>query len=175
MGQVLNLPWGKEQIVLNLPESWRFAILEPSTLPGAASAADETRRSLREPIGCPRLRELARTGAKVAIVIDDVSRPTPVALILPVVLEELTQAGVRREDVTLVTALGVHRPMQEQEMAQRVGGALADLRWENHDCNDLGRLAFLGTTQRGTRVLINKTVAQADLVVSIGCIEPEYN
>ena len=172
MGQVLNLPWGKEQIVLNLPESWHFKILEPSPLPGAASAADETRRRLREPIGCPRLRELARAGAKVAVVIDDVSRPTPVALILPVVLEELTQAGVRREDVTLVTALGVHRPMQEQEMAQRVGGALADLRWENHDCNDLGRLAFLGTTQRGTRVLINKTVAQADLVVSIGCIEP---
>lgn len=27
MGQVLNLPWGKKQIVLNLPESWHFGIL----------------------------------------------------------------------------------------------------------------------------------------------------
>jgi nickel-dependent lactate racemase len=171
--QVLHLPWGKEEISLPLPANWHLAgILEPSPLPGVADTAGEVRRSLQAPLVSPRLRELAHAGIKVAIVIDDVSRPTPVALVLPAVLEELAQAGVRREDVTLVTALGVHRPMQKHEMAQRVGGALDGLRWENHDCNDPERLAFLGTTQRGTRVLINKTVARADLVVSIGCIEP---
>ncbi len=144
MGEhVLHLPWGKEEISLALPESWHLAAtLEPASLPGVADTAGQVRRSLGEPIGSPRLRELARAGAKVAVVIDDVSRPTPVALILPAVLEELAQAGVRREDIVLVTALGVHRPMQEDEMAQRVGGAPDGLRWENHNCHDPERLAF---------------------------------
>jgi hypothetical protein len=50
--------------------------------------------------------------------------------------------------------------------------ALAGLRWENHDCDDPERLVSLGTTERGSPVWVNSTVAQADLIVSVGCIEP---
>ena len=168
------LPWGKEEIALSLPEDWHLAgFLEPSTFPGVRGAVDHVRLSLMQPIGSPRLCELARAGMRVALVIDDLSRPTPVGRILPAVLEELAQGGVAREDVALVVALGLHRPMQEDEVARRVGEPdLAGLRWENHDCDDRERLAFLGTTRRGTPVWVNSTVARADLVVSVGCIEP---
>jgi nickel-dependent lactate racemase len=170
----LTLPWGKEELSLSLPADWHLAgVLEPSTRPGVKGAADHVRRSLQEPVGSPRLRDLAREGMRVALVIDDLSRPTPVGRILPPVLEELAQGGVGRGDITLVVALGLHRPMQEEEVARRVGDVgLAGLRWENHDCDDAERLAFLGTTGRGTPVWVNRTVAQADMVVSVGCIEP---
>jgi len=170
----LTLPWGKEELSLALPGGWHLAgVLEPAPRPGVKDPADEVRRSLGEPLGSPRLRDLVKQGMRVALVMDDLSRPTPVALLLPGVLEELAQGGVAREDVTLVTALGLHRPMQAGEVAQRVGDAgLLGLHWENHDCDDAGRLVSLGTTSRGTPVWINKTVAQADLVVSLGCIEP---
>jgi nickel-dependent lactate racemase len=109
----------------------------------------------------------------VAVVIDDLSRPTPVDSILPTVLEELQRGGTRREEITLVTALGLHRPMSTDEVAARAGSEQLDgLRWENHDADDTDHLDFLGVTRRGTRVLVNKTVTQADLVVSVGCIEP---
>jgi nickel-dependent lactate racemase len=122
----------------------------------------------------PRLGDLVEAGMDVALVIDDLSRPTPVARILPAVLEALERSGARRETITLVTALGVHRPMDEDEIAERIGGTelLASLRWENHDCDAAEHLVQLGTTARGTPVLVNRTVAQADLIVSIGCIEP---
>jgi nickel-dependent lactate racemase len=86
-------------------------------------------------------------------------------------LEELARGGIQRQDITIVTALGLHRPMPGNELAQRLGG-LDGLRWENHDPDDAGRLASLGTTRRGTPVLINQTVAAVDLIVSLGCIEP---
>jgi nickel-dependent lactate racemase len=172
--RTLTLPWGKEELSLSLPEDWHLAgVLEPSTWPGVKGAMDHVRRSLQQPAGSPRLRDLAREGMRVALVIDDLSRPTPVGRILPAVLDELAQGGVRREDITLVVALGLHRPMSEEEVAERAGDpGLAGLRWENHDCDDPERLALLGTTQRGTPVWINTTVARADLVVSVGCIEP---
>jgi nickel-dependent lactate racemase len=170
----LSLPWGKGPLELALPQDWHVAGMpQPAALPPVQDAVEEVRRSLGQPIGSARLRELARPGMKVALVIDDGSRPTPAQLILPAVLEELEQAGVGREAISLVTALALHRPMNEEEMAGRVGAAaLAGLGWENHHCDDLERLVFLGTTQRGTHVFFNRTVAQADLIVSVGCIEP---
>jgi nickel-dependent lactate racemase len=172
--QELRLPWGDGETTLALPEGWHLnGILEPSSQSGVPGPAEEVRRSLESPIGSPRLSDLVEEGMEVALVIDDVSRPTPVDLLLPAVLEELRRCGVRREELTLVTALGVHRPMSEDEIAARIGGDLpGDLRWENHDCDDEDRLDLLGVTQRGTRVLVNSTVSQADLVVSLGCIEP---
>ena len=170
----LTLPWGKEEIQLHLPQGWQVdGILEPVSLQPVADAAAEARRSLREPIGSRRLGDLYRPGMRVALVLDDGSRPTPVGRLLPAVMEELRGAGLRWADLTLVPAIGLHRPMQAEELALRIGFPDLDgLTWENPDCDDPARLAFLGTTRRGTPVWINKTVAQADLVVSLGCIEP---
>ena len=170
----IQLPWGEGSIDFNLPENWNLlGVMEPSPLPGAPDAVAEARRALLEPIGCPRLSEMARSAKKIALVVDDGSRPTPVARFLPAVLDELQQGGVSLNQVTVVPALGVHRPMTEEELAQRVGPALlAQMHWDSPDCGDPARLADLGGTSRGTPVLVNKTVAEADLVVSIGCIEP---
>jgi nickel-dependent lactate racemase len=170
-GPLLQLPWGGERITLELPERWRLAgVLEPAARSGLPDATGETRRSMREPIGSPPLRQLCRSGAKTVVVVDDSSRPTPVGRILPAVLEELEASGIPRDRVTVVAALGVHRSMSEAEIAQRTG--LPGLCWQNHDCFDPERLVMLGTTRRGTPVLVNRTVAEADLVVSIGSIEP---
>ncbi len=168
----IQLPWGAQTLPLDLPEGWVVSgCLEPAGLPPVADLGDEVRRSLAQPIGLPRLSELAKPGWKVALVMDDGSRPTPVAGILPQVLAELAAAGVRAEEITLVPALGLHRPMPAEEIAGRAG-PLGEMRIENPACDDYDSMANLGTTSRGTPVWINKTVAGADLVVSIGCIEP---
>ena len=174
MSKMIEIPWGRESLPLSLPEGWRLTgVLEPSPLPPAPDAEAEVRRSLAEPIGSPRLRELARAGMRVALVVDDISRPTPAARIVPHVLEELRLAGVQREAINLIPALGVHRPMAEAELAQRIGAeSFAGLRWENPAAEDSARLVYLGTTSRGTPVWVNRTAAEAELIVSVGCIEP---
>jgi nickel-dependent lactate racemase len=170
------IPWGNGELALALPDQWHIAaVLEPQSLPAISDLDAEVACALAQPVGAPRLRELLQRypGGKIALVVDDGSRPTPVAKILPLVLQELADAGVQRSQITLVPAIGLHRPMTADEIEQRVGRACLDgLSWENHDCDDLAGLVDLGITSRGTPILINKTVAQADLVVSVGCIEP---
>jgi nickel-dependent lactate racemase len=172
----IDLPWGKEKLSLTLPEDWRLAgVLEPAALPPVADVPAEVRRSLAEPVASPRLSELIRPGMKAVLVIDDGSRPTPVAQILPVVLEEMLAAGMKREDITLVPAIGVHQPMAPEEIAARAGAEnFAGLNLENPACDDPDHLVYLGRTRRKTPVWVNKTVALADVVVSIGCIEPHF-
>ncbi len=169
----IALPWGQESLELTLPPAWSVTTLAPAHAAPVADVAEAVRDSLRAPIGMPPLTVLAGRETRVALVVDDGSRPTPVAAILPEVIAELERAGASRAHMTLVTALGLHRPMVDAELIERCGPESLDgVRWENHDCDDGERLVRLGTTSRGTPVLVNRTVAGADLVVAIGCIEP---
>ncbi|MDD5368982.1 MAG: nickel-dependent lactate racemase [Anaerolineaceae bacterium] len=170
----LLLPWGKETLALDLPAEWQIkGVLEPGSLPAVDDLGAEVRRALQSPVGMPRLCDLYQTGMRVALVIDDGSRPTPMARLLPAVFEELKQAGLRWADLTLIPALGLHRCMTADELALRIGFPDLDgLPWENPECDNPAKLAFLGKTSRGTPVWVNQTVASADLVVSLGCIEP---
>ncbi len=174
MADKLTLPWGRETIDLSLPDSWQvLGQMTPAARPGLADCGAEAEAGVQHPIGTPRLCELARPGMKVALVIDDGSRPTPVAKIMPCVMAELERGGVTPQQITVVPALGLHREMSEDEVAERLSlGGLCGMRLENPRCDDPAALTSLGTTSRGTPVLVNKTVAAADLVVSVGCIEP---
>lgn len=170
----IELPWGKDQIAFDLPQSWSLPVrMEPAALAGVSDARQEVERSLQAPYETSRLVDLARGGKKIVIVMDDGSRPTPVSLILPAVLAELQHGSISMEQITVIPALGVHRAMTEEEIGRRIGGEwIKQARWENPDCDDLQKLSNLGITSRGTPVFICKTVAEADLVISIGCIEP---
>jgi nickel-dependent lactate racemase len=174
---IIQLPWGNQTLPMTLPSSWQLTgVLEPAPAEPAADIQREVARALAQPVVMPRLSSLMEAAAartpspRVVIVMDDGSRPTPVARILPKVLAELENCGQPRERITLVPALGLHRPMEADEIERRAG--VAGLNYENPDCDDPQKLVSLGVTSRGTPVLINKTVAEADLVVSIGCIEP---
>lgn len=174
MPEKLTLPWGKDQITLDLPEGWTVkASVEPESIPPVSDVSAEVVRSLAEPIGSERLGDRVHAGMKIALVMDDGSRPTPVHLIYSHVLAELRRGGIKDADVTVVPAIGLHRGMAEEEVRQRLGiEAHAPLQFINPDCDNLESMLNLGTTSRGTPVWINRTVAEADIVVSIGCIEP---
>lgn len=174
MQQSLTLPWGKnETLDLTLPVGWELSgQLEPSALAGVADPAAETRHRLNAPIGLPRLAEMARGKTKITIVIDDGSRPTPIRQMLPMVLAELHTTGITSSQISLAPALGVHRAMTPAEVAERTGLlSLGGIQVITHDC-DSPSLIRLGTTRRGSPVLVNPAVSGADLVVSMGCIEP---
>ena len=168
------IPWGKDSLTIPLPDQWELlGTMEPAPTSAPKNIQQEIERSLLKPIGLPRLSELAKPGMKIALVIDDDSRPTPVGLILPAVLAEIRHGGANLDQITVVPATGVHYPMSEAAIAGRVGEKiLSGLSWESHNCDSPEKLASLGTTKRGTPVFMNKIVAESDLIVSVGCIEP---
>jgi nickel-dependent lactate racemase len=139
---------------------------------------DMIRDALAAPIGTPRIADLVRQkrpgGVRsVLIVVDDVSRPTPIHLVLPLLLEELHAAGVSDSGVEFLLALGSHRFMTPAEIAAKVGADVA-ARYpvHNHDWKDPSVCQLIGTTAQGVDVWINKRVARADLVIGVGRIMP---
>lgn len=172
--QVISLPWGVDRINIRIPARWKVnGILEPTALPPVDDTRKEISRSLTEPVGMARIEEWIKPGQKIAVVIDDISRPTPVHEIFPILFSQLQKIGVEGEQITIIPALGVHRGMEESEILKRTGlERLQGIKWENPNADDQEKQAFLGTTSRGTPVWLNRTAAESDVIISIGCIEP---
>lgn len=163
---------GKEKLSLTLDDDRIMAVLMPAVTSGDCDEAEEMRRSLEQPIGSRRLRELVAPGKTVAIVTSDITRPCPSRKMLPPVLQELAAGGVRKEDIRIVFALGSHRKHTWEEIESLVG---ADILRE-YQCidSDADDCVEVGVTSRGTPVEIHRPVAEADVRVCLGNIEYHY-
>jgi lactate racemase len=168
---IVAINWGKGKMDLELPAKWKvIGNMQPNPLKAALNPRLEILKSLGKPIGCRKLAELAKGKKKIALVIDDISRPTPVGLVAPIVMAELKKAGIKPQQVTVVPAIGLHRPMPVEEVEART--KVKGLKVVNPACDDESKMINLGTTSRGSPVWLCSEVATADLVISIGCIEP---
>jgi nickel-dependent lactate racemase len=158
---------------LHIPEDLPATRLSLPRLEPEDSEETILRMALSAPIGAPQLSELARGRRGALIVVDDVSRPTPVHRFAPLVLQELKDAGLTEEKIEFMVALGTHRAMTPAEMADKLGSDIVDrFPVHNHDWQDEKQLEFLGTTEQGAPVWINKRVRRADLVIGLGAIMP---
>jgi nickel-dependent lactate racemase len=162
---------------VDLPDANLLGVLMPqqngqAVAPPPRDEAMLVREALAHPLGAPRLGELAQPGQKIVIVTSDLTRPCPSERLLPPILEELAAAGIPDADVTVIVALGLHRPMSETELEAAVGAEVyRRLRVINHDPNDTVRL---GVTSLGTPVEIYRPVVEADLRVCLGNLELHY-
>ena len=157
---------------VEVPEQNLIGELHANEVPVGLTGEAEVRRALENPIGSPRLKDIVHAGETVAIVTSDVTRPMPTKLVMPALLDELYAGGVRKEDITLVFALGSHRHQTDEER-QRLAGERA---WNEIQCvdSDPDDCIGYGTTSRGTPVDITRVVAQADRRICLGNIENHY-
>ena len=119
--------------------------------------------ALENPIGLPKLRKLLRPQTQVLILVDDLTRPTPQRELLPPLLDFLNDCGVPDRNIRILIALGTHRPMTRSEIKSRFGeGVVSRVEVINHAFFDSRSLVYLGATSRGTPVVVNRLLAEAD-------------
>ncbi|MBQ7536276.1 MAG: nickel-dependent lactate racemase [Stomatobaculum sp.] len=168
----LKIGFGAGTQDLMIPDTCVMDVLHANPVEKGLTGQEEVRRALAAPIGTPRLREIVHPGEKIAVITSDITRPMPTYKVMPVILEELSAAGVRDEDVTLVFALGSHRPMTDEERKKLAGPeAFGRIRCINGDPSDC---VHMGVTSRGTPVDIVRTVAEADRRICLGNVEYHY-
>lgn len=172
---IVKLPWGSNELELEVPDSWNVIFpAPPDTI--LEAAGDETlavTTALDRPNGAVPLSRRSLAGKKILIVVDDNTRPTPVHRFFHLLLAALEQAGAETEQMTVMPALGIHTPMTADEMAAKIGlDNLKRVQWRNHDAFDQTQLEAFGTTRRGTPVILNRAVTNADLIVTLGLVEP---
>ena len=155
-----------------LPVARADAFEAPARLPVLEDVERAVARCLAEPVGSAPLRRLAHGARHVVVTIPDASRPCPSPQALRVLLADLAAAGVPDDGVAVAIGCGLHATTSAAER-RRLAGAHAAERVDVYDAQGLeSPVADLGATTLGAPVHIERRLADADLVVSVGVLEP---
>jgi nickel-dependent lactate racemase len=169
---VFDFGFGDRKMQLALPQDKIIQVIEGRSVESLADIPAAVKSALENPIGTPPLRKIVKSGEKVAIVVSDITRAwVKFDQFLPVILDELNQAGIPDSDMFIVIASGAHRANSEAENILVCGqNVCRRVRIYQHDCRNEANLSYIGTTNRGVEVYINKQVAEADRVILTGGI-----
>lgn len=172
----IELPFGPGSMPVDIPDANLGEIVRPHPVSPAPDWRPILTEALANPIGSPRLESLLKPGQKVAILIDDSTRTTPVDVILPMLLAAIHDAGIPRDAVSIVIALGTHRPMTAAEINQKVGREIAETyRIVNTNSRQPEHFVLMGESSSGIPARVNKAVAEADVRIGLGQILPHLD
>ncbi len=171
------LPYGKTDVCVRVPARNLLGTIEPVDWSGVPDPKVEVERALKNPIpvGSKRLSEIAKAESKVAIVVDDATRKAPNELMLLPVLAELSLAGVKDENITIIFGCGTHRAVKPEEATAILGVEITKrIKAVSHDCKAQD-LVNIGTTKtHGNKVYVNRVFAEADVRVLLGDVGFHY-
>ena len=169
--KTVQLAYGKTGLSIAVPDS--ALVIEPRHLPGLADEAGAVAAALRNPIGTAPLKDLVKSTDTVAIVISDITRPTPNEKLVPWLINELKHVPLK--NFVIVNGVGSHRANSREELIQMLGRDIVDtVRIENHDAFDDSKLAHVGRNSYGSEIYLNKTYVEADFRIVTGFIEPHF-
>jgi nickel-dependent lactate racemase len=173
MTNVVAIPWGAwygdALHALHFPEGWRVEVypMRDAFDIGAEGIAG----ALAQPIGTAPLAEVAAARRSAAIVVDDLSRPTPADRVLPPLLCLLEEAGVPSPEIRIIVGSGAHRTLVRHDLVKKLGRDVVE-RYEVLNHNPYENLEDLGVSSRGTPIRVNRFFLDGDLRIGVGCITP---
>ncbi|MBQ8076596.1 MAG: nickel-dependent lactate racemase [Oscillospiraceae bacterium] len=169
----ITMPYGKEKVRFEIPDQNFIGMMDPEFVNPIADLDRAIEAAIDHPFGCDPLDQIVVPGKKIAVIIDDGSRPTPQNKILPILLRRLEKAGARREDIRIVAALGSHRYMTEDELRERVGDEVySNYAVMNSEFRDPEKLVYVGDTPEGVKILASKVVMDTEIHIGVGCLVP---
>lgn len=167
-----RVPYGKTFLEFDLPQGMRGTVVASKSVEPLTDVNGAIAEALAHPIGSPPVRELAHPGDRVCIVFTDITRASPDWLLVPPILQELEQAGVHDEDITLLCGIGLHRPSTLEEKVAKLGRSIVErYRVIDNEPQNSSALVDLGVVH-DIPLSVHKVAYEADLLIATGIVEP---
>lgn len=172
----ITLDYGRTGLEVELPDTAVRHVLGLDPAPPIEDPATSVRRALATPIVSAPLGDLAKGRTDACIVVCDITRPVPNALILSAMLDILAEAGIPAGRVTILIATGTHRPNEGDELVEMLGADVvaSGVRIVNHVCDDPSTHRSIGTGPAGIPASLDTRWLDASLRITVGLIEPHF-
>lgn len=167
-----KIAFGKEELAFQDTKNNVIFYATPQKPARIPDPVQLIRNSLEHPVGTEKLEDIVSENDRVALIIDDVTRPTPRKLILGQVLERLLAKGVPKKNIKIILALGTHRPMTQEEISGDLGTLAEEYEIVNISFMDKERFVRVGEMPDGTPIHIYRELMESDRIVGIGNIVP---
>lgn len=177
----LRVPYGHDELEFMLQPWFDLDVVESSSRPPVSDVDAAARSALAAPIGSTPLRELARAAvsraaagqATAIIAVTDLTRACPDDVLVPPLLDELNAGGIPDGRISVIVAVGLHRATTDEEKRAKLGAVVDRVRVFDSDGRDPAKWAPLGDVPPyDVPGFVQRTVAEADLVIATGIVEP---
>jgi len=170
----VSVPWGEEQLTVSLPPTWEIQqIATPALRPAPPDWVERLALALNQPGSGAPLSELlqrARHG-RILLVVEDVTRHSPLPTILDVLMREIRHAGIRPEQIEILFATGMHQRMGPQQAFNKLGPAGAGVPWRSNPWHDPSKYTLLGRVGK-VDVRVERSLLEADLRIVVSAVAP---
>jgi nickel-dependent lactate racemase len=159
---------------LAFPDRWEVDYLaspgfdKPGLSPGAI------KEKIEHPLAGLTLEELARGKSQAVIIFDDMTRPTPVKPVAPCILEILHRAGMNKEQIRFIWALGAHGAYDMINARKKLGDEIVE-QYPIYNHDPFQNTIWVGRTPAGVDFWCNREVMRCDLKIGVGCISPHVH
>ncbi|MBQ5951564.1 MAG: nickel-dependent lactate racemase [Lachnospiraceae bacterium] len=170
----ITLPYGHRYLEISVPDGTQVLESRIERMTSGKDADQLVREAMENPVGSPRLSELARGKKTALILLSDHTRPVPSRVILPRMIGEL-RAGSPGIEIRFLVATGTHRATTEEELRRKLGDSLYEaFPVSVHDAYDEANLVYLGDLPSGFPLHVNRACTETNLLVAEGFIEPHF-
>jgi len=168
----INLKYGRGIVPVNVPDD---SIIYNSNYPkNNKSAGEILQDALMNPSQGFSLDNAMskRKKGKVVIVVSDFTRPIPYKFILPSLLKEIENINVKREEILILIATGMHRVSSISERIEMFGEEIVNnYNIIDHNAEDETNLKKLdGLSWSGLPVSLNKHYIEAGFRIVTGLV-----
>lgn len=174
----LKFDYGKTGLEISLDPNWNTTIIRPLKQDVIENPRKVIKNWINNPISTPPLKEIIDRRKKlnrICIVVSDATRPVPSHIILEALIAELNEYGIKDNQIVALIATGLHRATYDNELERIIGKTLLNrIKCINHNAKDNDSLIYLGDTDDGVPIYINKYYYKSDLKILTGYVEPHF-
>ena len=166
-----NLPannlYGNKPVELNFPDTWEVNVYSFNGEMARELSQKEIADKINSPEGVPPIATGARGCNDAVLILEDITRPTPLAPIVHEVIKQLELSGVPRANIRFIIATGMHRALSREDLVRKLDEELvSEFRIYSH--SPFYNNAYVGHSIKNIPIEINTDVVRAAYKIGIG-------
>jgi nickel-dependent lactate racemase len=171
----MTLGYGKGDVRLDLRSKRNLRVILPKRYPSPIDIQAALHASLANPVNAPALVETARDRGRIVVSIPDRTRPRVGRMLLPAVVDQLVQSGIGLDKIMVFVATGTHAKHDDQELRDLLGEDLfGQIEVRQNTSDDRSDFKKVAVTRRGTPIIVNRCLLDADLNIVISTVAFHY-
>jgi len=176
--KTIDFRYGKE--ILSIPLPGEPEVYEPRYPENKRYAWETVAFALESPAGKrPLIHDLKENWNgidPVVIVVSDITRPIPYHAFLPELLNKLQEAGVRKDQIKILIATGMHRPSTREERSEMFGEKISSHYTiiDHAADNPEALIKVPGRSKHGLEIMLNRHYVEAGYRIITSLVEPHF-
>ncbi len=167
------MPYGETEVPITINAENLKDTIMPWDSGGLSDSKERPSESIKDRLRLKGLCQLVDHSDSIAICIDCQDSSGILAFTLSPIIEELCNAGVKEENITILLATGPNGELNEKEVTEIIKHLPKKVEVLSHDYIS-SDLVHVGDTSSGNEIFLNRRLMDSSFRILVGLVRPHF-